>query len=778
MTTFRLFWLPLLPLLGACINLLVGKRLRKGTSSLIGCGAVALAAVLATHAVLALSNVPANTTLQDSFFQANWLSSLGDGRFDVHIQAGLVLDRLSSILVMVITWIGLLIHIYASSYMEQDEGFSKFFGYLNLFMGSMLILVLGNSLPVTFVGWEGVGLCSYLLIGFWHQDEKNASAGRKAFIVNRIGDFGFLLGMCLLFGLVGTLQYSDLSKQEILRVLAKPLWFGWPASYFVAAFLFVGCVGKSAQIPLYVWLPDAMAGPTPVSALIHAATMVTAGIYVVARTHGIFDRAIPANAPMLVAGIGAATALFAATIGLVQRDFKKVLAYSTVSQLGFMFVGVGTGNYVAAVFHLVTHACFKAGLFLGAGSVMHAMGGEGDITKMGGLRKKMPITHATFLVYCLAIAGIFPLSGFFSKDAILLGAWGAEFHVTTNTPSWLQTLAHLYPRLLWGALLLAALCTAIYMWRLYFLVFTGKFRGTEEQKHHLHESPVSITLPLVLLALGAIFTGMLGIPAVLAPFAPALQEWLSSWLSPWVTHTGELSHKMEFILMGIALLVSLIGISVASLLYQGGFSKTSQKLAHSLRPIHTLLANKFYIDEIYQILFITPIKNLSLFLREIDKTLVDGMLIKGWAGLINALGKAVRYIQNGDVQRYLVGLVLGVGVIWYIASGDLLRVWELRQAADFEIKSQGNWVQVVLDKDKPTNEHLFYKVKWEGESWPITPGIQNPIAEHIYEKPGTYHITVQVCDSPDFATALCRSSDQLVVHHPHSVTLPTPVENK
>ena len=395
---FPLYLIIVLPLLGAVLNLLLGRRLGNTFVSLVACSAVAGAALVATKAVLLVaSDLPMRGALVDQLVSGDWIVA-----GDFKLQAGLTLDRLSSVMVMVVTWIALLIHIYATGYMEHEPDYARFFGYLNLFTGAMLILVLGDSLPVTFVGWEGVGLASYLLIGFWYHEDKNATAGRKAFIVNRIGDFGFLIGICLLFTVVGTVKYADFSS--IAAKLMTPWWMGWPVGYWIAILLFVGCAGKSAQIPLYVWLPDAMAGPTPVSALIHAATMVTAGVYVVARCHTIFDT-FPEAAKMTVAGIGALTALMAATIGIVQRDFKKVLAYSTVSQLGFMFVGVGTGAYAAGVFHLMTHAFFKAGLFLGAGSVMHAMGGEGDIVKMGGLGKHMPITRWTFFVYCLAIAG-------------------------------------------------------------------------------------------------------------------------------------------------------------------------------------------------------------------------------------------------------------------------------------------------------------------------------------------------------------------------------------
>ena len=349
--------------------------------------------------------------------------------------------------------------------------------------------------------------------------------------------FGFLLGICLLFTVVGTVKYADFGS--IAGRLMTPWWMGWPAGYWIAILLFVGCCGKSAQIPLYVWLPDAMAGPTPVSALIHAATMVTAGVYVVARCHTIFDT-FPEAAKMTVAGVGALTALMAATIGIVQRDFKKVLAYSTVSQLGFMFVGVGTGAYTAGVFHLMTHAFFKAGLFLGAGSVMHAMGGEGDIVKMGGLGKHMPITRWTFFVYCLAIAGIVPFAGFFSKDAILAGAFAAEFRMAGTMVPWQAKLVALYPKLLWAMLAVAAMCTAFYMWRLYFMVFTGKFRGTEEQEHHLHESPLSMTLPLTVLAIGSVLAGLIGVPAVMTHIFPEAAAEILGFFPAWLAKAGSI----------------------------------------------------------------------------------------------------------------------------------------------------------------------------------------------------------------------------------------------
>lgn len=772
-----LIYVPLLPLGGAVVNLLVGKRLRPRTAGMLASAVIAITALLSTQLVVWLALGP-NTALTQTLFSADWLSSAQDLTRGLHVTAGLRLDALSAVLLMVITWIGFLIHVYAMGYMKGDPRVARFFAYLNLFMGAMLLLVLGDSLPMTFVGWEGVGLCSYLLIGFWYQDDKNATAGRKAFIVNRIGDFGFLLGMCLLFSLVGTLKYSALTPSLVKNVLWQPLWLNWPASYWVALLFFIGCTGKSAQIPLYVWLPDAMAGPTPVSALIHAATMVTAGVYVIARMHPLFE-VVPATARMLIAGIGALTALFAATIGLVQRDFKKVLAYSTVSQLGFLFVGVGTGAYGAALFHLVTHAFFKAGLFLGAGSVMHALDGEGDITKMGGLRKKLPITHATFLVYCLAITGIFPFSGFFSKDSILLGAWDTVFPLVENAaiPVWVKTfVSHTYPRILWGALLLAALCTAIYMWRLYFLVFTGNFRGTPEQQAHLHESPPIMTVPLVALALGALGAGALGVPAVFFPEHTPWAEWLTHWLEPVVrtlAHT-ETTHKTEWLLMGVALAVSLFGINVAYVLYGGGFSKVSYTLARVFSPVHRLLLNKYYIDEFYQALFVRPLQASARFCSSIiDRWVVDGGLTRAGTAFVHGCARALRHFQNGSLHRYVTVMVLGTVGVWYAGSFQLLHRWQLRRAADVRLEQQNQTVRMHFPASSAGS--VFYRVDWEGAGavWEAMPLSKGPAqAIHTYSNPGTYHVVVEACDAPQ--DGLCARSDALWFPHPHMLVIPNP----
>lgn len=753
--SFPLYLIILLPLLGAALNLIFGRRLGNGFVSMVACGAVAGAALVATKAVLALAPMPAKSALIDQLFAGDWITA-----GDMHIAAGLLLDHLSSVLVLIVTWVALLIHIYATGYMEHEPDFARFFGYLNLFTGSMLILVLGDSLPVTFVGWEGVGLCSYLLIGFWHTEDKNASAGRKAFIVNRIGDFGFLLGICLLYTAVGTVKYGDLSA--VSDSFSRPLWmiFGkdpehaaffyrWSVGYAIALCLFIGCMGKSAQIPLYVWLPDAMAGPTPVSALIHAATMVTAGVYVVARTHVLFD-ITPNAARMLVASIGALTALFAATIGIVQRDFKKVLAYSTVSQLGFMFVGVGTGAYTAGIFHLMTHAFFKAGLFLGAGSVMHAMGGEGDITKMGGLGKHMPITRWTFFVYCLAIAGIVPFAGFFSKDAILAGAFAARFYMAQDMSPFERSLVEAYPHILWGVLVLAALCTAFYMWRLYFMVFTGKFRGTHEQEHHLHESPMSMTLPLVVLAFGSIASGFIGVPAIFGHtlHLPESVEHVTSFFQDWLGRAGVRpglepeEHWLEWLLMGIALTISVAGIGLAALLYRGGISKTAEKLKESLRPVYALLWNKYYVDELYHLVFVRPTQIVARVLWKIaDALVIDGGLTKVGPAVVGAAGSLLRRAQNGDVQRYLIVVMLGAASVLFFST-----YWLPYKGVQGTTRVEKRKVTLELGQGRVAPGRLFFQIDWDGDGKWEDVDTRFTTLTHEYQSAGTYKIVVEARD--------------------------------
>src|SRR5215212_9681904 len=483
----HLWLIPITPFAGFVLNGLFGKRAGKGFVTAVALLASLGAALLGTVAAFQYHHAyPHGERWVNLVY--NWFESGGIGA-DIAFQ----LDPLSIVMLMVVTWVGFLIHVYSAGYMGHEEGYWRYFAYLNLFLSAMLILILGSSYLFMFVGWEGVGLCSYLLIGFYYQTDYAPAAGKKAFVVNRIGDFGFLVAMFLMFAYIGSVDFARVSQ-----IAAAGNVEHWLLTA-ICLLLFLGACGKSAQIPLYVWLPDAMAGPTPVSALIHAATMVTAGVYLIVRSNVLY-RLAP-DAMMVVAIIGGLTALFAATIGLRQFDIKKVLAYSTVSQLGFMFIGVGVGAFSAGVFHLVTHAFFKACLFLGSGSVIHAMSGEQDIRNMGGLKSKIPITFWTFLVATIAIAGFPPLAGFFSKDEILASAF-----VTPYFPGVGKFIYIL------GSL--AAFCTSFYMYRLVYLTFYGKFRGTHEQEHHLHESPATMTVPLIVLATLSVFGGLLGLPHV------------------------------------------------------------------------------------------------------------------------------------------------------------------------------------------------------------------------------------------------------------------------
>ncbi|HEY8181073.1 MAG TPA: NADH-quinone oxidoreductase subunit L [Thermoanaerobaculia bacterium] len=501
----QLWVIPALPLLGFLLNGLLGERAGRPFVSIVGPVSSLLSAIAGTIAVFQYQHAYPHGQRHVNVVY-NWISSGGVGA-DLAFQ----LDPLSVVMLMVVTWVGTLIHLYSVGYMAHEPGYARYFSYLNLFLAEMLVLVLGSSYLVMFIGWEGVGLCSYLLIGFYYDKEFAAAAGKKAFIVNRIGDFGFLVAMFLMFATFGSVDFARVSGLAMRGI-------GTPSMITaICLLLFLGATGKSAQIPLYVWLPDAMAGPTPVSALIHAATMVTAGVYMIARTNVLY-RMSP-QAMIIVAFIGALTALFAATIAVRQNDIKKVLAYSTVSQLGFMFIGVGVGAFTAGIFHLVTHAFFKACLFLGSGSVIHAMSGEQDIRKMGGLWKKIPITAWTFLIATIAIAGFPPLSGFFSKDEILVSA--------LTTPY----LPLNFNRVIWFMGTLAALFTAYYMFRLFFLTFTGAFRGTHEQEHHIHESPPTMTIPLIVLAALATIGGALGIPAAIGEHLH-IPHLLGRWLEP------------------------------------------------------------------------------------------------------------------------------------------------------------------------------------------------------------------------------------------------------
>jgi NADH-quinone oxidoreductase subunit L len=544
-----------------------------------------------------------------------------------------------------VTGVGLLIHIYSTAYMHGEDGYYRYFAYLNLFTFSMLMLVLADNYLLMFVGWEGVGLCSYLLIGFWYRKKSAADAGKKAFIVNRVGDFGFLLATMLIFWTFGTVEYAGVFSQAAALPF-EPLGIVGPLTA-ICLLMFVGATGKSAQIPLYVWLPDAMEGPTPVSALIHAATMVTAGVYMIARSAAIFDQA--PGALLVVASIGAATAIFAASIGLVQTDIKKVLAYSTVSQLGYMFLACGVGAYAAAVFHLMTHAFFKALLFLGSGSVIHGMGGIQDIRKMGGLRRHMPWTFATFTVGTLAIAGIPGLSGFFSKDLILYSAW--------NGPN--------YGRIFWTIGIVAAAFTSFYMFRLLILTFFGEARYTHHDVHHVHESPPAMIAPLVVLAVLAVIAGYVGVPAVLGGHEPIVEFLGGHAPGP----DAEQNHSLELILMAASVAAALAGLALAYLFYIAR-PNLPARMAAQAHAMYSILINKYYIDEGYNAIVVNPVVRTSrAFLwKTVDVFVIDGT-VNGIGAVIRGAAGGLRHMQTGYVRTYAA---------WIFFGGILIVVWFLR----------------------------------------------------------------------------------------------------
>jgi NADH-quinone oxidoreductase subunit L len=616
----KFVWLiPAFPLLGVLINLFFGRWTGKKAHW------VACMAVLGSFVVslAAFNHVLQGETLNFNYF--DWIST---GSF--HANAGVLVDPLSAIMLVVVTGVSFLIHVYSIGYMHEDPLYTRFFVYLNLFVFSMVSLVLANNFLLLYVFWEAVGLCSYLLIGFWFQKKSAADAGKKAFIVNRVGDFGFGLGIMMIFVVFGTIQFTDVFS---MAPGAAPLCLT-----AITLLLLLGAMGKSAQIPLYVWLPDAMEGPTPVSALIHAATMVTAGVYMIARCHVLFNLA-PFTQHVVI-WMGMLTAFFAATIALVQKDIKRVLAYSTISQLGYMFVGVGLGAYTAGVFHLATHAFFKALLFLGAGSVMHAMANETDMWKMGGLSKVMKYTSATFLIACLAIAGIPPFAGFFSKEEILGAAWSS----------------HQYAIYALG--ILTALMTAFYMFRAYFLTFRGTPRYNTHS-HHAHESPFVMTIPLMVLAVFSIIAGWVGI-------ATHSGSWIHNFLNPVFTvpgmeHAAEGGHSgaEAYLLMGIAIAAALVGIGIAWLVYLQDI-KRSDRLATQFAGLHKVLANKYYVDEFYDAVFVNPIKNVSIALwRGFDTVVIDGT-VNGIGWFVGIIGQLLRYFQSGYVRTYTTMFVIGV----------------------------------------------------------------------------------------------------------------------
>jgi NADH-quinone oxidoreductase subunit L len=619
----------LLPLLGFLLNGMLAMRADGGRPghaviAAIGCGFPLAAFALTISAFLSLQANGYAPTIEPLY---RW-ATIGEHQFDV----AFYFDRLSAIMTLVVTGVGSVIHLYSTGYMHDDKSFGRFFAYLNLFLFFMLLLVLGRSMLVLFVGWEGVGLASYLLIGFWFDDLVNARAGKKAFITNRIGDAGFLLGMFLLYRGTGTLDMDRINAAFAGVGDAVPA----VSASLVGLLLFVGATGKSAQIPLYVWLPDAMAGPTPVSALIHAATMVTAGVYLVARMSGVYTLAPDASQVMAV--IGVATAFLAATIALVQTDIKKVLAYSTVSQLGFMFLALGVGAYGVAIFHVVTHAFFKACLFLGAGSVIHALGGEQDIRKMGGLRTRIPVTFWTFVVATAAIAGIPGLAGFFSKDEIL---WYAFASARGGSP-WL-----------WGMAALTALLTAFYMFRLLWLTFLGTSRMDAQVAEHVHESPFSMTSVLVLLALLSATGGYIAIPHFLEPQLPlpAIVPALEHYERP---------------LLVVSIVLAFGGLALAAVLY-GGPSTRVEGMRRSMLPLYRLLSGKYFVDELYERVLARPLVWFSeqVLLRTGDRVVLDGAL-NGVAALAQRAATLLGRVQTGSLHVYGLLVMAGlVGVLWW-----------------------------------------------------------------------------------------------------------------
>jgi len=649
---FDYVWLiPLFPAIGFLINGLFGRSLGKKVVSWVGPSVIGLSFLTSILIFLELIGRP----VTERHFEKVIFDWVVSGSFQTVI--GYQIDPLSILMALVVSGVSFFIHIYSIGYMHDDPGFTRYFTYLNLFVFMMLNLVLANNFLLMFVGWEGVGLCSYLLIGFWYEKDSASNAGKKAFVVNRVGDFGFLLGMFLLFIHFGTLHFADIFGP----LQRNPHMLDTATATTITILLFVGACGKSAQIPIYVWLPDAMEGPTPVSSLIHAATMVTAGVYMVARCNVLYSMAPISMA--VVAIIGVATALYTASIGFCQNDIKKVLAYSTISQLGYMFLGVGVGAYSAGIFHLMTHAFFKGLLFLGAGSVMHALSGELDMRKMGALRKKIPYTFWTFFMATLAIAGIPGLSGFFSKDEILWQAFSSP---------------HGY-WLLWAVAALAAGMTAFYMFRALFMTFFGQSRVDEHVAHHIHESPKMMTIPLMVLAVLSVIGGYVGVPHILGG-ANHIHEFLAPVLGgggePAKAHAGIslLSQAwasggeggghgaaLEFLMMVVSVVIALIGIGIAYLFYVKN-PALPKLAAERWKGLYKLVYNKYYVDEIYEILFVNSLKNLGTGLwKGFDDFVIDGT-INGTAYLIGLLSGAMRKMQTGLVQNYAFAMVIG-GVV-------------------------------------------------------------------------------------------------------------------
>ncbi|HUR12776.1 MAG TPA: NADH-quinone oxidoreductase subunit L [Flavitalea sp.] len=624
---YLIYLVPLLPLAGFLLNGLFRNQFSKTVTSVIGCGVLLVAFLISVYLFLQVANHNLSSTpvVLFDFISVGKLS----------IPFAFQVDQLSSLFLLIITGVGFLIHLYSTAYMHEETpaDFARYFAYLNLFVFSMLLLVLGANYVILFIGWEGVGLCSYLLIGYWFKNQDYNRAAKKAFVMNRIGDLGFLLAIFWMVGQFGSVNFTDVFNKAPAASAA--------AITGITLLLFVGATGKSAQIPLYTWLPDAMAGPTPVSALIHAATMVTAGIYMIARSNVLYTLAPVTQTVVAITGL--ATAVLAATIALRQQDIKKVLAYSTVSQLGYMFLGLGVGAYTGAVFHVMTHAFFKALLFLGAGSVIHALHHEQDLRNMGGLKKYLPVTHATFLIGCIAIAGIPPFAGFFSKDEILAASFANN-------------------KIYWFIGVLTAGVTAFYMFRLYASVFLGKFRGTEEKKQHVHESPVAITIPLIVLAILSIVGGWVGVPAIFMEGGHALGNFLAPVFakSNEIAAEHQLSHQTEWILVIASTVVALAG----SILAWNRYSRTLD--GEPKNPLAKLVANKWYVDEIYNTIIIRPLNLFSKWLNDFFERQIIDSIVNGAGKLVQYSGRQVRWIQSGQVGSYVLLMVLSILVFFVV----------------------------------------------------------------------------------------------------------------
>jgi NADH-quinone oxidoreductase subunit L len=626
-------WLiPLLPLTGFLISIFFGKKLSETALASIASLAILIPFIITLGIFIPFAQAADPEPIKILLYE--WINI---GKLSVNFS--FQLDQLSLMMMLIITGVGFLIHLYSAGYMHGDAGFNRFFAYLNLFVFFMLLLVMGSNYLMLFIGWEGVGLCSFLLIGFWYKNPEYAKAANKAFIMNRIGDLGLLLGIFLLYLRFSTLEYSMISYEAIDIAMGDPIIVS------ATLLLFVGAIGKSAQLPLFTWLPDAMAGPTPVSALIHAATMVTAGIYLIIRSNVLFTLA-PFTQEIITI-VGLATAIFAATIGLKQNDIKKVLAYSTVSQLGYMFFALGLGAYTAAFFHLLTHAFFKALLFLGSGSVIHAMGGEQDMRKMGGLKSQLKITHGTFLIGTIAIAGLPPFAGFFSKDEILAAAF------RENPIYWVLGVG--------GALL-----TAFYMFRLYYLTFHGSFRGTAEQESHLHESPASMTIPLMVLAFFSMIAGFFNVPSVLGG-----NHWLEGFFEPLLAGSiliqeiqphDAIAHAMEIILMASSVILVLAVVAYAWIRYKkNGHVPSGDEV--KLPAFQNLLARKWYVDEIYDSIIVKPVMSASSGIYKFIEVNVIDRIVNGVGQLVVLSSRTVRFLQTGNVGFYIFAMVIGIILI-------------------------------------------------------------------------------------------------------------------